>query len=77
MTGNQLKDYIDMFQLGNYQVVVGCKNEFNATDVDNGTGVTRVELFDGKIFIHDQSNFDEKKLHHYELKEKKKGGSTL
>lgn len=69
MTGNQLKDYIDMFQLGNYQVVVGCKGNMNATDVDNGMGKTRVELFDGKIFIHDGSRFTEERLEHYKKKE--------
>ena len=69
MTGNQLKDYIDMFQLGNYQVVVGCKGSMNATEVDNKTGETRVEIFDGKIFIHDASRFTEERLRHYTEKE--------
>ena len=50
MTGIQLKDYIDMFALGNYEVVVGCQGYTNKDDTDNET---RVELVDGKILIHD------------------------
>lgn len=69
MTGNQLKDYIDTFQLGNYQVVVGCKGNMNALDVDNGMGKTHVEMFDGKIFIHDESFFTEERLNYYKTKE--------
>ena len=69
MTGNQLKDYIDTFQIGNYQVVVGRKGNMNALDVDNGMGKTHVEMFDGKIFIHEESFFTEERLNYYKTKE--------
>ncbi len=59
MTGNQLKDLIDIFQLGNYQVAVGCKGNTNATDIDNGFDGTKLEMVDGKILIHDAA-FDYK-----------------
>ncbi len=53
MTGNQLRDFIDMFQLGNYEVAVGCKGITNTEDLDNGLINTKAEMVDGKILIHD------------------------
>lgn len=50
MTGNQLKDFIDMFQLGNMPVFIGCEGYTNANDEDNETVV---DVIDGKIIVHD------------------------
>ena len=53
MTGNQLKDYIDMFQLGNMQVAVCVDGITNIDSINKGLSYTKIDIADNKILLHD------------------------
>lgn len=76
MTGNQLKDYIDMFQLGNMQVAVCVDGITNIDSINKGLSYTKIDIADNKILLHDNLT----SLADITAGQKKtndKGGSTL